>query len=79
MIYIQNKNDKTMHLFDENYMGHKLIKNVYKSNKYYCDKCKIIVRFDDGLYSYLMDTKIINYYGLLDIICDEMIIKGIIE
>ncbi len=67
--------------FDENYLGHKLVKNAYKLNRYYCDKCKSTVLFDvdSNSYHYLTDTTTVNLYEQLNITCDEMIIKGIIE
>lgn len=83
MIYMQNKYTKTISLFDENYLGHKLIKNPYKSNKYYCEKCKCIIKFKNGLYTYQIDFEkppvYVGIFDVLDITCDEMIIKEILE
>lgn len=66
-------------MFNKNHLGHELVKNAYKINRYYCEKCKTTVRFDDGLYSYLTDKRILMFYTELDITCDEMIIKELLE
>lgn len=65
-------------MFDKNYLGHDLIKNSYYLNRYYCEKCSTTVMYNAGcVYSYLSSK--INHYEILDISCDEMIIKGLLE
>lgn len=67
-------------MINKNYLNHNFIE-MKRNNDYICSKCKIMIWYYEGLKTqyWMLFNNTVSAGILLNLTCNEMIIKNIIE